>query len=369
MTCYNKCSHEQEILDRLANIENKDLHTVQTVNGVYGPFVTLEIPDVTFLTDQVEQNKEDITTLNTDLDTTNDNVAGLTYVEEILSYEATPTTFKARVKMRDDTVVEMVLPPVSELDVGVMTPSAYTQVWTNKAQIEQMLLGTSIPTGDLGMATPTQLQLTTLWTTTMARDPADGDRVMNTYNNVVWLFATGLWYAISSASTPQATNSTLGTVKGSTADGKAQVELDGTLSVNGWDATQENILSKIPKTDIVTSIGASPSDVKVPSEKASKNALDLKNDKSVSVSNITILNTNWIANTDSADLYALGYLYQYTIPVPGVSAAMIPTVVPAYAVAISGNLWSRCQSVTGGITIYSRSNEEITILTALGQVI
>ena len=46
MTCHNKCSHEQEILDRLANIENKDLHTVQTVNGVYGPFITLDFPDV-----------------------------------------------------------------------------------------------------------------------------------------------------------------------------------------------------------------------------------------------------------------------------------------------------------------------------------
>jgi len=41
MTCYDPCAHEQEILNRLATVEGDLLHYVQTINGVYGPFITI----------------------------------------------------------------------------------------------------------------------------------------------------------------------------------------------------------------------------------------------------------------------------------------------------------------------------------------
>jgi len=46
MTCYDPCSKEEEILERLATLEANQLTMVKTVNGVYGPFITLDFPDV-----------------------------------------------------------------------------------------------------------------------------------------------------------------------------------------------------------------------------------------------------------------------------------------------------------------------------------
>ena len=388
MTCYNKCSHEQEILDRLANIENKDLHTVQTVNGVYGPFITLDFPDIDTYTELV--NKVD----------------NAIYVKNLLDYSTDPITFKARVIMHDNSVAEKVLPPVTEVNLGIMTPEGYQQIWKNKSNIEKMMAGSVIPAGNLNTSDPTQEQLTALWVQAMTDQPSDGDRLMNLYDNVVYLFASGVWYPISLASTPQATNSTLGTVKGSVSDGKCQVELDGTLSVNGWDSTQEAILDKVDKVpaihtyrkaycidsiegnnevSIVVDNPETCGANNIPTRMANGNILlpslalidqpyyavrkDYVDGKIKSASSISILTTDWVTNTDSADLYALGYLYQYTIPVTGMLATMIPSVIPDYATFVSSVLWFRAQSVDGGITIYSKTNVGMTILTAFGQVI
>lgn len=388
MICYNKCSHEQEILDRLANIENKDLHTVQTVNGVYGPFITLEFPDTESYLELV------------------DRVDNAVYVKDVLPYSASPTALKFVAKMHDDTVVEKVLPPVSELNIGAMTPEGYRQIWLNKSNIEKMMFGTIIPAGDMGTADPTQEQMTALWIQGMTDPPTDGDRLMNLFDNVVYLYASGVWYPISLASTPMATNYSLGTVKGSLLPGKTQVELDGTQSVNGWDDVQAAMQGKVDELqaintyrqayikDAIGGIGEvavvvdnpeTCGDGHIPTRTWNGNLVlpslvsidqpyyavrkDYVDNKIKAVSNVTILSTDWVSNTDSGELLASGYSYKYTIPVAGMLATMIPTVVPDYATYISGVLWYRAQSVAGGITIYSKSNMEITILTAYGQVI
>ena len=388
MTCYDPCSTEEEILERLATIETTLLHVVQTVNGVYGPFITLDFPDVASYTELV--NKVD----------------NAIYVENLLDYSTSPIAFKARVTMHDNSVAEKVLPPVTQVNLGVMTPEGYRQIWKNKSNIEKMMSGSVIPAGNIGTDTPTQEQLTALWVQGMTDAPTDGDRLINLYDNVVYLYASGVWYPISLASTPQATNSTLGTVKGSLEPGKIQVELDGTQSVNGWDATQEAVLNKVDKvsaihtyrkvycvdsTDgnnevsIVVDNPETCGHNHIPTRTWNGNILlpsvslidqpyyavrkEYVDGKIRSASSISILTTDWVANTDSADLYALGYLYQYTIPVTGMLDTMIPTVIPDHATYVSGVLWGRCQSVTGGVTIYSKTNITMTILSVYGVVI
>lgn len=47
------------------------------------------------------------------------------------------------------------------------------------------------------------------------------------------------------APTPQATQSSLGTVKGNTSEGTVAVETDGSMSVNGWDALKNSVPTQV----------------------------------------------------------------------------------------------------------------------------
>ena len=412
MSCYDKCGYDEVTRERVSELEARERLYVQTVNGVYGPFVTLPIPDVDSLTIQVGENTEDIIALESSsidhgarLDTIEES-----YIKAPQDYEGSATGIFRRDLMEDGvTVVRKAFPIVSETKMGAMTPEAYLLLEQCDQRLDAMEAGsTAFPAVDLLTATPTQGQLTTAFEASQGRLPGNYDRILNTFenNNTVYLWATSAWYVIAGGSVPKATLTTLGTVMGSESDGKAYVEADGTLSVNGWDATQEAILDKVDKVpaihtyrkvycidsiegnneiSIVVDNPETCGHNNIPTRTWSGNIVlpslsqidqpyyavrkDYVDRKIKSASNITILNTNWVANVDSADLHALGYVYQYTIPVTGMLATMIPTVIPDYATYVSGVLWGMCQSVTGGVTIYSKTNITMTILSVYGVVI
>lgn len=137
------------------------------------------------------------------------------------------------------------LPVASSTQAGVMNAATFDAVSTNTSNINALMNGAVAITGL--PANPTQAQITTAWqnatglTTLMNRAG-----VYDVTNEKVWTYYTNdtTWHAASNTSqvtVNQFTNSSLGTIMGSTTDGQVFAENDGTGSVNGWDALNAQV--------------------------------------------------------------------------------------------------------------------------------
>ena len=137
------------------------------------------------------------------------------------------------------------LPVASTTEAGVMNSSTYDAVTSNTNNINALLNGAVAVTGL--SASPLQSDITTAWQTeTGLTTLINRASVYDITNDKVWTYYTNdtTWHAASNTTqvtVNQATNSSLGTVKGSTNTGQAYVENDGTLSVNGWDAMSAQV--------------------------------------------------------------------------------------------------------------------------------
>jgi hypothetical protein len=105
---------------------------------------------------------------------------------------------------------------------------------------------------DFGADTPTQSALNTYalsWAESHGIDWSEGipggTDIINSYNGQVIEFiynpVSETWVKYGSATVSQATNTALGIVKGSTTAGQVFVELNGTMSVNGWDTLNTSV--------------------------------------------------------------------------------------------------------------------------------
>jgi hypothetical protein len=151
------------------------------------------------------------------------------------------------------TTKQVSLPVVSATSAGVALPSLYSQVQENTENIEA-ITGEVIylDAYDFGTDTPTQAALNAYalsWAEAHEIDWSEGipggTDIINSYNGQVIEFiynpVSETWVKYGSATVAQATNTALGIVKGSTTEGQAFVELDGTMSVNGWDALNTSV--------------------------------------------------------------------------------------------------------------------------------
>lgn len=79
-------------------------------------------------------------------------------------------------------------------------------------------------------------------------------------------------------------------------------------------------------------------------------------------SNVTV--SNWGTHTD-ADLNSAGYTWRGTAFCNGVTASHVPTVIFGYNELVSGNYAPYADSTVGGVYIYSKVSNNITIPTIL----
>lgn len=133
----------------------------------------------------------------------------------------------------------VVMPVASSTQAGVMNSATYDAVTQNTSNLNAIMSGAVAITGL--SASPSQSDLTTAWQTeTGLTTLINRASIYDVDNDKVWTYYTNdtTWHAASNTSQVTIntfTNSSEGTIKGSTNTGQVFAESDGTGSVNGWD--------------------------------------------------------------------------------------------------------------------------------------
>lgn len=166
------------------------------------------------------------------------------------------------------------MPVASSTEAGIMNSATFDAVVNNTANINALANGAVAITGL--PSSPTQAQLTTAWeNATGETSLMNRAGIYDVTNGKVWTYYTNdtTWH--STTNTTQVTintftNSSEGTIKGSTNVGQIFAEADGTGSVNGWDSLND-------------AVGNNTSDIS-----SLQTAVDGKQDKLIAGANINI---------------------------------------------------------------------------------
>lgn len=165
-----------------------------------------------------------------------------------MTLDATPSTTtvqlnNAKVNLSNPsstTTTSVALPVASTTQAGIMNSATFDAVTNNTSNINALINGAVAITGL--SANPSQSDLTTAWQTeTGITTLMNRASVYDVTNNKVWTYYANdaTWHAASNSTQVTVntfTNSSEGTIKGSTNTGQIFAENDGTGSVNGWDA-------------------------------------------------------------------------------------------------------------------------------------
>ncbi len=156
---------------------------------------------------------------------------------------------------------ETPLPVVSTTVAGVLNASDYKffQEYDARLRAVEGISKTYLVT--LPSDNPSTIQITTAYTTAYPdapNPPLEGTVVIDPARENLsyrWNTVSSTWYRISNVAVNQFTNTTLGTIKGSTNDGEIQANSDGTGAVTGWDTlktiVQENRIRSIGDIRII----------------------------------------------------------------------------------------------------------------------
>ena len=202
----------------------------------------------TAISDDLEQEIADRTAGDTNIETAIDKI-----VVTDFSLNSTPSTTSIKLNGAKENILtgatsssSITLPVASATQAGVMNSSLFNAVQANSNNINSILNG-AVVVSDLPVS-PTQQQLTEAWKgATGLSELINGAKIFDNTNEKNWTYYTNTttWYATDasgSTTVSTATNTSLGIVKGdATTDGKAFVEADGSLSINGWDQITNDV--------------------------------------------------------------------------------------------------------------------------------
>lgn len=150
------------------------------------------------------------------------------------------------------------LPAVSTTNAGILNANDYKFFQEYDARIRAVEQGLKIYLVELPSDNPSSQQITLAYTSQWPdapNPPLEGTVVVDPARNNLsyrWNTQSNTWYKISEVAIQQFTNTTLGTIKGSTQDGEVQANADGTGSVTGWDTIKGNISTLITQVDANT---------------------------------------------------------------------------------------------------------------------
>ena len=162
-----------------------------------------------------------------------------------------------KVNLADHTTATsyITMPVASTSQAGIMNKATYDAITANANNIEALLNGAVAVTGLA--ASPSQQDITDAWETeTGLTTLINRAGVYDIDNDKVWTYYTNTatWYAASNTAQVTIntfTNSSEGTIKGSTSDGQIFAESDGTGSVNGWDTLSSAVSGNTSKLSTI----------------------------------------------------------------------------------------------------------------------
>ena len=147
----------------------------------------------------------------------------------------------------NDNAQNVALPVVNTTNAGILNANDYKFFQEYDARIRAVEGVSKIYLVELPGDNPSSQQITLAYTSQWAdapNPPLEGTVVVDPARNNLsyrWNTQSNTWYKISEVAINQFTNTTLGTIKGSTSDGEVQANSDGTGSVTGWDTVKANI--------------------------------------------------------------------------------------------------------------------------------
>ena len=254
----------------------------------------------------IQEQGKDIAALKTK---TNDNAIAIKALEDEMGPETVAGTIQYRLKDIDTKLptaikeVEMIadastvthkathisgtaesdaLPVVSREQAGIMSASVYAAmedvIANNTSRIsvlEQSALTYDI--SGLVSADPTNAEISAAFHQKYPNIPIQpGIRVADYDNAHFWQYGNNMWILLTQINIQIATNESLGTVKGSTVNGKIFVETDGSMSLKGYDALVSKDATHDSKiSTLETGLGDANARIDAANTKVAKNTQDV----------------------------------------------------------------------------------------------
>ena len=138
------------------------------------------------------------------------------------------------------------LPVASAASAGVMNSATFLAVEGLNSRVAALENEIRTYLVVLPNTTPTQTEITAAYRTAYPyapNPPLDGTVVIDSEKDLFyqWVGGSSQWIKLSGQQIGMFTNSTLGTIKGSTTEGQIAAEADGTGSLNGYDALKSGM--------------------------------------------------------------------------------------------------------------------------------
>ena len=147
-----------------------------------------------------------------------------------------------------------IIPAASATTAGTISAAEYQTLKDSEELLEAILEGAAAVTGI--PATPTQTELTDAWLLATGNPQLiNRASIYDVDNELIWTYYTNTseWYsAVSSITLDPFTNSTAGTIKGSTTAGNVSANADGTGTVAGWATLVSDVSGKADASSLAT---------------------------------------------------------------------------------------------------------------------
>lgn len=150
----------------------------------------------------------------------------------------TQTAEAATITMTRGTGIQEQIPfPIaSSVQTGMMNAQTYAGIVNLTARVDKLEASKTVYYVTFSSSSPTESELTSLFTTVAGRPPVAGDYLTDIAKSLTYGYNGTNWIKVeTSADVPVFTSESPGLIKGSTVDGTVAAEADGTGSVNGWD--------------------------------------------------------------------------------------------------------------------------------------
>ena len=186
-------------------------------------------------------------------------------------------------------------PIASSVQTGMMNAQTYAGIVNLTARVDKLEASKTVFYVTFASTSPTDSELTSLFTTVSGRPPAAGDYLTDIAKSLTYGYNGTNWIKVeTSADIPVFTAETPGLIKGSTLDGTIAAETDGTGSVNGWDNVKTTLTNH---TESIGTIQSSLSTVE--GEVASLNTDILTKNGKLNAVTVTLIAEGWVDNAQT----------------------------------------------------------------------